>query len=316
MKKIKNLFKKIKNPPFFYYYCHHVISKYVPEKFALKISNFNKKAYLPDENEFFLSTYDGSNQCVHPDMLFFNNKYWLAVTPYPYGMEEYENPCIYYGNSINSLISVSDNPIEKQRKHKRGFHLSDPCIFEWNSRIICAFRENIKKNNEEITYIYYTSSDDGVNWTSSELILQSPNDKLLSPAFYVEEENNNQIIHMNYVSYTNGSSSITHCILDENMNIIDIETQACENMPENYYIWHIAVSYENGMKISTGSKIKYGLFLIRNKTNSDIYKLYLTEQDNNGTWNFIKEIDIKDAIKNICYHPYKSCFIPNSQSII
>ena len=70
----------------------------MPKFLAKSIARKNLRSFLAEEQEFYLETYDGSNQAVHPDVTYFNGEYWLAATPYPYGMEEYENPCLYRGN--------------------------------------------------------------------------------------------------------------------------------------------------------------------------------------------------------------------------
>jgi hypothetical protein len=45
-----------------------------------------------------LLTYDGSGQLVHPDVVRWprsGGDLWMAVTPYPYAREKWENPSIY-----------------------------------------------------------------------------------------------------------------------------------------------------------------------------------------------------------------------------
>lgn len=111
-------------------------------------------SYQGDEHEFILHTYDGSDQAVHPDIIYFAGKYWLVVTPYPYGMEEYENPSLYCGTSINSLLSISQNPIDRQKRHEIGSHLSDPCIFEYNNELICVYRENMRKKETILLFFF------------------------------------------------------------------------------------------------------------------------------------------------------------------
>lgn len=50
-----------------------------------------------------IPTYDGSGQVVHPDVAYFpapwhGYQYWMAVTPYPYGNDQRENPSIVVSN--------------------------------------------------------------------------------------------------------------------------------------------------------------------------------------------------------------------------
>jgi hypothetical protein len=46
-----------------------------------------------------IPTYGGSRQVVHPDVVYFQRrwhgyKYWMAVTPYPFGDDHRENPSV------------------------------------------------------------------------------------------------------------------------------------------------------------------------------------------------------------------------------
>jgi hypothetical protein len=50
---------------------------------------------IPDNTHVYIPTYDGSNQVVHPDVLFINDTFRLAITPYPLGNNQYENPSVY-----------------------------------------------------------------------------------------------------------------------------------------------------------------------------------------------------------------------------
>lgn len=96
IKKLVNFALRIFNPPFFRYSVYHNLRKDVSKEVACKIWKKNKKQYLAEERDFVVDSYDGSNQWVHPDVSFFDGLYWFVATPYPYGMEEYENPCVYF----------------------------------------------------------------------------------------------------------------------------------------------------------------------------------------------------------------------------
>ena len=148
------LLKTLKNPPFFIYRIFHYLNRFVPKRWATSIYNNNRKEYLQEGiNDYLLETYDGSGQAVHPDMAFWKDKFWLAITPYPYGMEEYENPCIYYGDSLDSLI-VPKGPIAVQHKHTQGLHLSDPCFAVDGDILYCFYRESERKGELEENTIW------------------------------------------------------------------------------------------------------------------------------------------------------------------
>ena len=315
IKKIGFMFGKISNPPFFLYLIFHYIKKDIPYCIAQRIFRRNMHAYLKADNDLLVQTYDGSNQPVHPDMVFVDNRYWLVVTPYPYGMEEYENPSVYFGDIIESLKSGCNNPIDKQKKHEIGYHLSDPCIFEINEKLICAYRENTRDDGMELSTIKYKEMKDR-DWNSAGIIIQSTEDQLLSPAFYVSNDDCKATIHMLHVRLIGNGSMIVHSKLNEQLDIIESQFQSCYSMPNEYYIWHIGVTYEHGSKTGRSNDKLYGLFLMRNKLKPDVFRLYYSELIDDNTWECLKEINVPDNIERIQLHPYKSCFIPNSNAVL
>lgn len=312
IKKIMILCTKINNPPFFIYSCLHYLKKFVPFKVAACIAENNKMMYLPAERDFSVSTYDGSNQAVHPDIIFFDFKYWLVVTPYPYGMEEYENPCVYCGESIDSMYECTYNPIAIQKKHEIGFHLSDPCFFEVNGRLACGYRENTHEKGKKNSYIYIKIRDKGGIWSSGILVNQSYTDLLLSPAFYTIDNH----IHMIHVKMVVNGSRLVHSELNEDMKMILCEEEMCSGIPDEYYIWHIAIAFEDGRKKGTKSETLFGLFLLRNKIQENNFVLYKSKKDVGECWEILKEVKPQSAIIKGELHPYKSSFIPNSLDIM
>lgn len=81
-----------------------------------------------------IPTYDGSGQCVHPDVLYFADgwagyKYWMAMTPYPTSNDRLENPSIVVSNDGETWV-VPDgiiNPIVAAPPEGNGYN-ADPDI--------------------------------------------------------------------------------------------------------------------------------------------------------------------------------------------
>jgi AbrB family looped-hinge helix DNA binding protein len=78
-----------------------------------------------------LTTYDGSGQVVHPDVLANlggSGGYWLAITPYPQGDAEHENPSFYQsgsGSGSGLTWQVPEGLLNPVAKPAAG-HFSDP----------------------------------------------------------------------------------------------------------------------------------------------------------------------------------------------
>lgn len=311
--KLLFLFSKLKNPSMFIYLVYHYIQKDVPSRIALVIAKKNRKDIEESEKEFYVPTYDFSDQIVHPDAVIFNGKYWMIVTPYPYGMEEYENPCLYCGNSIEKLTPFEINPIDRQDIHKIGFHLSDPCLFYSCDKLFCAYRSNTRyagKNNN----IIYVKEITGSTVQKYRLkVLEADMDTLLSPAI-VSEKN---FYHMYHVRIQGGKGFLIHTKLDSSFKAISGRIVEIAGLPEDYYIWHIAVEYQNGKRCKTNIGRLRGLFLVRNCYSKASFRLYSAVSESNGSeWRLDKEITAPKNILAMQLHPYKSCFIPDSDQII
>lgn len=313
-RKVIGLIKTLKNPPFFLYRIAHYLNRFVPKAWATCIYDKNRKEYIKDGiKDYFLETYDGSGQAVHPDIAYWKNNYWLTATPYPYGMEEYENPCIYYGKSLDNL-SLLEGPIAIQRKHIQGTHLSDPCFAIDNEQLYCYYRESERKGEVEVNTIWGIQYNESKKvWCVPELIMDSVDDKILSPAMIFKTPGE---LTTYFVSTLNDSYTLVST--KSKGGLADTTEHQIIGLPENYDLWHIGISrIKDIYPEETDSNELSGLFLAKVKEKNGCMKLF--EARNNGVetdWHFIKEIKMPEAIKEILAFPYKSCFIPRQKGKI
>lgn len=299
------------NPPLFYYRLHHYMNVPVTKEKAIK---FRKKSRygLKFENASILdfATYDGSGQAVHPNCLFFYGKLWCVLTPYPYGMEEYENPCIYFGDTLDNLSEYANNPISVRRKNAHGTHLSDPVLFSFNDRLYCCYRSTEKKEtgliNNAILYKEIIIKDNEINLSKEGQIIASTDNQLLSPAFFTSENN----IVLAFPDFFNSNDSLLGYCITDSLTVKDPFVMKCINVPDGYGIWHIDVKND-------GNQIK-GLFLLKDIKKGRDFKLFFSRmvEVNKGIWELEREIVIPKSIDRIKMHLYKSSFIPNSEDII
>lgn len=314
IKKIFSLLATLRNPYFFLYRLCHYLNRDVPYGIAASIYKNNKKDYRKNGAfDFLIDTYDGSGQAVHPDIVFYQNRYWLTVTPYPYGMEEYENPCIYQGDDLYHLIAPK-GPVATRHKHTQGVHLSDPCFTVNGDNFFCFYRESERKGDLEehiIWSLQYSASDN--SFGKPNMLLDSKDDKILSPAMLCDEEG---ALIIYYVSSFNEKYNLVSIKVHEGKR--QFKEYNIIGMPLGYNLWHIGITkikdiYSN--KYNT--KELAGLFLMKSKQKGGGMKLFETRNDGNGKdWHVIKEIEMPDIIKGIAQFPYKSCFIPKSDGKI
>lgn len=145
------------------------------DNYGLNVRNAPRPLYTP--------TYDGSNQAVHPKVLYFKNgwngyKYWMGITPYPFSNDDYENPQILVSNDGIKFRSPKKNskPLFVPEDVAKGGHYSDIHMCMVNNTLEVYFRYNPAKtetlrpdNNKN--YIYVTKSKDGLHWTDKKLVL-------------------------------------------------------------------------------------------------------------------------------------------------
>jgi hypothetical protein len=132
-----------------------------------------------------LSTYDGSGQTVHPDFVDLTGAAdagplkaeFLAITPYPEGNPQFENPSVYtsldhvYWNEPSGAI----NPVALP---DQGY-LSDPDIV-YNS----AAKELwlYYRQADVLNQIFLKRSADGVQWSPAERVTWGLNHYIVSPS--------------------------------------------------------------------------------------------------------------------------------------
>lgn len=308
------LFKSLNNPPFFLYRICHYLNTFVPYKLASYIYKRNKKYYEREGvSDYLLDTFDGCGQLVHPDIAYFGGQYWLAVTPYPYGMEEYENPCIYQGDDLSHL-KVPKGPIAIQQKHTQGIHLSDPCLAINRGILYCYYRESERKGNIEEQTIWGIQYSESNNcWSEPVLILNSVDDKILSPAMLFNEKDELTVF---YVSSLNDRYSLVSTKVGSVIG--PLKEHRIIGAHDDYYLWHIGITKVKDIQIENTNSIQLaGLFLFKSKLAGGGMKLYETRNDGvDSKWNIVREIEMPDEIKEIVTFPYKSCYIPKQDGNI
>lgn len=313
--KVSSMLSTLDNPRFFIYRCFHYINRYMPVSAAKSMAKKNARAYAKQGfRELRVSTYDGSDQSVHPDITRWKDQYYLAVTPYPYGMEEYENPCVYRSADMEAFIPVGAQPLAFPKKHHYGCHLSDPCILVFQDRLACFYRESERITGGEISTVWMTQYDESTDsWGAPKEVISSTEDLLLSPAMVVSAEGNCSVFHVN------SAGELQLSELDGDCRMCNSRTVSCEDLPEGYAPWHIAVVYKETMdKQQSNSEELLGLFLLRSATAcQNPFRLYLASSEGLGKpWKMEREICWSDEIQQSMMHPYKSCFIPGTQRLL
>ena len=128
-----------------------------------------------------LTTYDGSGQVVHPDVVLVSSgddraPARLAITPYPWGNANFENPSLFEGNGRDAWSAPAGitNPVFKPSSG----YLSDPDIVSLaDRRELWLFYRHVNAANE----VLVSQSADGVRWNAPQVAVRVPNHQAVSP---------------------------------------------------------------------------------------------------------------------------------------
>lgn len=126
-----------------------------------------------------IPTPDGSGQTVHPDVVDFGKpwngwRFWLAITPFPGGRIQEENPCIYVSNDAYNWQAPEGvtNPLDPG-PNLPGAANSDTDLFfdKFSQELVLTYRlYNTGRRRETIKLM---RSSDGVNWSAPTIIFDN-----------------------------------------------------------------------------------------------------------------------------------------------
>jgi hypothetical protein len=151
---------------------------------AIEFVAFVDPGVLPDRvplRPIVLETYDGSGQAVHPDILVapfggLDDQPRLAITPYPRGNANFENPSLFTGSGRYGWTVPPGviNPIVRPS----GGYLSDPdLVWDPDARELRLYYRHVTSAN----HILLVTSHDGVAFSRPRNVLTGPNHTIVSP---------------------------------------------------------------------------------------------------------------------------------------
>lgn len=139
-------------------------------------SNNAKQVMRNAINYLHIPTYDDSNQAVHPSVLYFENewnewKYWMAMTPYPFGNSQYEDPSILVSNDgkIWKVPEGLKNPLITPPVH--GYN-ADPDIV-YNSETDELWIYFLRYwSDKKIVKMAMIKSNNGITWSKPDYLIE------------------------------------------------------------------------------------------------------------------------------------------------
>lgn len=149
----------------------------------LATKEYMEKGFSNADKYMVTPTYDLSGEAVHPKVLYVKDgwrgyKYWMGITPYPQGDDDFENPQLLVSNDGKrfKMLSVSFRPIIRPLDALTGGHYSDICLCIVNDTLEMYFRYNPARPNgagpnNSVNIVYRMTSSDGKNWSDKKRVL-------------------------------------------------------------------------------------------------------------------------------------------------
>lgn len=222
----------------------------------LYFNGINSTEYVYDRvigilnnSETFLNTptYDGSNQTVHPSIVYFETawngyKYWMAMTPYPGTNDNFENPSILSSNDGQIwVVPVGlTNPINSTFSRPSA-HYNDPdLIYNNDTNVLEIYWLDAGDGK---TSLFYSNSSDGITWTNQLNVLNVSDYEIISPAIIYK----NNVYTMWVVNSTSiGCSSTTKKLQFYNSTdgiSWNGSFSTSFTNPSGKYLWHMDIDW-------------------------------------------------------------------------
>ncbi len=259
---------------------------------------FDKKKYreVGGAEQLLIETYDGLGQSVHPSVICEGGRYVMAFTPFPYGNDYYENPCIV--TSKDGLLYKDEykiNPLVLPNKHDKLIYLSDPYIYRQDNEYKLIFREcEYADNTHYRANIYMIRSRSLSDWTEKELLFSGEQGEMCPIVLYIGDR------EWIYTVIFEGKKTkmIRRCRLNGTFDTAT-EDVLVEGVPDGEMLWHFDFFRyrEKNFCLLTTSTDHYGSGA----------KLYLACGDDNGLqWKVEREIVLD---KKLITKTYKACAV-------
>jgi hypothetical protein len=125
-----------------------------------------------------LLTYDGSGQLVHPDVVRWprsGGDLWMAVTPYPYAREKWENPSIYRSRDGLTWREPAErvNPIVSRPRFDHNCD-PDPVVCGDSLRVfyLMTQRAKFRPDGANFQELRVCETADGKKWSEPRTVLR------------------------------------------------------------------------------------------------------------------------------------------------
>lgn len=194
----------------------------------------------------YIPTYDGSNQTTHPSILHFPEgwkgwEYWMAITPYPYNNDGYEDPSILVSHDGKKweVPQGVTNPLTP--KPEPGHNCDVDLVYQ--PKLDELWMYYVEADDVAQSWVKLMRSSDGIHWSSPAPVLHDPTQmySILSPSIEYLPDGK---LHMWYVDTGNGGYKNQHNVVRHRTSEDGLTwSEAGESTLQQpgWQIWHIDV---------------------------------------------------------------------------
>lgn len=219
----------------------------------------NRLLAISDKSKCSLIGASGVRQFSHPDLMQVGKTKYLAMTPYPYGVDLYENPEVFVseGSSRWKFLATVPSP-------RKGKHLSDPDLLFFRNKLFLVYRR-CDRNSTGLDELILRDLGNG----AERILLTGPKNSLICPSAIAGE-----FVSLFVVDARNGRRILLKYDFNEEWNFISVRECECD-LPE---LWHIDVIKDKeelkGLFLSNRGNGKYGnsLFLMESKDGGHCFR--------------------------------------------
>jgi hypothetical protein len=255
---------------------------------------------LPQDTIITIHTYDGSNEVVHPDIVFDNDTFYMAITPYPKYNDKLENPSVYIStNGINFMEpAAGENPLSPTPAYD---HNNDPDLIRTSGEFRLIYLETMRPDSQNVVVL---TGNNFRKWARKTLIhydLKKGEPFIVSPAMLLSADSF-------YLFYVNIDSSLHKAFRVEYLSTsvfshLDKSKRNRIQLPlnEGFVPWHVDALKYKGEYLLLCCCVKHGTTYI-----DDQYELTLFSSNDMAHWRQKAVLNCNDCADKSCRYMYRS----------
>jgi hypothetical protein len=224
-----------------------------------------------------IPTYDGSGQCVHPDVIAIHSRFYpfehvMVVEPYPFGDESLENPSIVasddgLGWAVPHGVT---NPIVPAPAKNGAWNSDADVMNHRGEELVVYYRYNSGRGE---TTLLRTTSSDGLHWSVPTQVLRfSVSGRFASPGF-VEREGRLAMFYVDTIDRTVLTAESSDGLRWSDARLLFPFPDA----------WHLDATVDGGfvyLLLNDG----HSLFLLRSEDLHQWVIMHGNEEGDSGAW--------------------------------